>query len=143
MTRYLPDVNVLVALIDGAHEHFERAQRWFLADQDSEWIISPLVQLGVIRVGSNPAFGPAARPHEVVESLRSVLDQRQCTFVADDLDALDPGSLDHRAIATHNQVTDVYLVALAARHGAALATFDRKILTSAVISPAAEVYLIP
>ncbi|MGC4190927.1 MAG: PIN domain-containing protein [Thermomicrobiales bacterium] len=143
MTRYLPDVNVLVALIDGKHVHFERAQRWFVSDRESEWIISPLVQLGVIRVGSNPGSGSSARPCDVVESLRTVLDQRRCICVPDDLDPLDPESLDHASILTHNQVTDVYLVALAARHGAVLATFDRKIVMDAVCSPNAGIFLIP
>jgi uncharacterized protein len=143
VTRYLLDVNVLVALIDQKHDHFSRAQRWFAADPDIEWMLCPLVQLGVIRIASNPRFGSTSSPRVAAESLQSVVARGNCTFVPDDLDMLDDMVFSHEAIRTHGQVTDIYLVALAARHGAALATFDQKIATEAVRSPDAEIFLIP
>lgn len=143
MTRYLLDVNVLVALIDQNHTHFVRAQRWFAADSDIEWLLCPLVQLGVVRISSNPRIGSASSPVVASESLRSVMEQGRCTFVPDDLDLMNEACFAHGAVRSHNQLTDTYLLALAAHHGSALATFDARITTDAVLSPDAEIFLIP
>jgi hypothetical protein len=37
MSRYLLDVNVLIALIDANHVHHDRAHKWFAAEGAHAW----------------------------------------------------------------------------------------------------------
>ncbi|MGC4190933.1 MAG: PIN domain-containing protein [Thermomicrobiales bacterium] len=143
MSRYLLDVNVLIALIDVDHAMFERAGSWFHADPALDWLICPIVQMGVVRIMSGPRYSSPLRPAEAMESLRSVTCLGGCRFVADDLDVLDRVAFDDRSMRGSAHITDTYLLALAAHHGAALATFDARIGTNAVRSSDAEVFLIP
>lgn len=54
MSGYLLDVNVMIALLDVDHVMFERAARWFHADPAMEWTMSPIVQMGVVRIMGGP-----------------------------------------------------------------------------------------
>ncbi len=47
------------------------------------------------------------------------------------------------AVVTHRQITDVYLLGLAAHHGGKLATFDRRIPVSAVYGGADALTVVP
>ena len=44
----------------------------------------------------------------------------------------DPTLIDWRRVTGHHQVTDLYLLALAVKHDAALASFDQRITWAAV-----------
>ncbi len=64
MTRFLLDINVLIALIDPAHVQHDRAHEWF-AKSGRAWATCPLTENGVLRiVGSarypNSPGAPAA-----------------------------------------------------------------------------------
>lgn len=61
-------------------------------------------------------------------------------FIADDLSILDSMVFDHEQMRTSRQITDTYLLALAAHHDAVLATFDRRIVTDAVRLPNASIH---
>ena len=50
MTRYLLDVNVLIALIDPAHVQHDRAHDWFTAQGRQAWATCPLTENGVLRI---------------------------------------------------------------------------------------------
>ena len=52
-------------------------------------------------------------------------------FLVDDVDLLVGPHLDIRRVVTYRQVTDAHLLAIARRHGASLATFDRGLATLA------------
>lgn len=140
--RHLLDVNVVIALIDPAHIHHERAHRWFASRGPAPWHTSPTVQNGVVRVVSHPKY-PNSQPAPVVlASLASLAAQTDHVFLADSVSLLD-GSVHTERLLASSQVTDTYLLHLAASNDALLATFDSRIVTTAVPSGAKVVALIP
>lgn len=64
--------------------------------------------------------------------LRILRSNRGHIFWSDEFSPLDISVLDASELLTSGQVTDSYLLALAASHNATLATFDGKINTKAV-----------
>lgn len=141
MTRHLLDVNVVIALIDPLHVHHERAHAWF-ASRDAPWCTSPTVQNGVVRVVSHPKYPNTQPAPTVIASLASLAAQPDHEFLPDSVSLLDASVHTERLLAS-SQVTDTYLLHLAASHEARLATFDTRIVTAAVPSGAEVVFAIP
>ena len=48
--RSLFDVNLLLALLQPDHVHFDRAQEWWKANQQYGWASCPLTQNGFARI---------------------------------------------------------------------------------------------
>jgi toxin-antitoxin system PIN domain toxin len=122
----LLDVNFLIALFDPDHVHHEAAHAWFSVHRDAGWASCPLTENGIVRILSNPAYSPTAeRPVEIARRLASFRDSGNHSFWPDDVSICDTKTFN---LGTgHRQLTDVYLLALAVRHGGRLATFDRSI----------------
>ena len=55
MSRYLLDVNVLLALLWPPFESHEAAHAWFVKSGRHAWATNPLTQLGVVRLLTNPS----------------------------------------------------------------------------------------
>lgn len=114
-TTWLLDSSVLIALSVSEHEHHRRASRW--AKEIDAWAVCPSVEGALVRflvrVGETGSTAQA-----VVKGLRRV---RGMQFWPDSLSYAD-ADLDH--VRGHRQVTDAYLVRLAADHDARLATLD-------------------
>lgn len=121
----LLDVNVLIALLWPAHEHFEAAHDWFAARKGAPWASCPLTQLAFVRIVSNPSFSlDALMPSEAMRLLESNLAHPDHQFWPDDASLTDAvGPLAER-LQGHRQLTDVYLLGLARRRRGALASFD-------------------
>ena len=127
----LLDVNLLVALFDPDHVHHEPAHRWFRGQRRSGWATCPLTENGIVRILSNPAYSPSAeRPEQIARRLASFRGAGHHAFWPDDVSLCD-ARVFNLAVG-HRQLTDVYLLALAAKHGGFLATFDRSIPLKAV-----------
>ena len=140
---FLLDVNVLVALIDPLNTHHSLAHEWFSATGRYSWATCPLTENGTMRVVGNPAFpNSPGSPGAVVESLGSLVALPGHEFWPDDVSLLNCKEVDLRRILTAGQVTDTYLLALAATHGGQLATFDRRLVTSAVYEGGNHLHLI-
>jgi predicted nucleic acid-binding protein len=77
--------------------------------------------------GAQPAARIAARLTEATET-------RWHAFWRDDVSLLEPGIVDWNRVLASRQVTDVYLLALAVRHGGRFVTLDRRIDPEAVAS---------
>jgi toxin-antitoxin system PIN domain toxin len=139
LTPYLLDTNVLLALAWPNHIHHRATLEWFSAKGRAAFRTCPLTQTGFVRISSNPAFtANAVTVAEALALLNRIMALPGHDFWADDIpisDAFPSGAL----IATHRQVTDGYLLALAGAHGGVLATLDRGIRAS----PAARVELVP
>jgi len=135
---FLLDVNVLMALLWENHEHHQVARRWFR--QITDFATCPVTQLGFARISSHPALGYSMSPDQAFSVLRRFLADGRHRFVSDDLSCADR-VLRTDLITGANQVTDHYLVALARKHGFALATFDES-LASTFSQEAALVQLI-
>lgn len=142
MTAYLLDVNAVIALIDPLHVHHDRAHRWFAVRGDGVWHTCPIVQNGVVRVVSNPKYPNSQPAPVVIASLASLAAREGHTFLPDSVSLLDSSIHTERLLAS-TQVTDSYLLHLAASHDALLATFDTRIVTTAVPSGSSVVFPIP
>jgi toxin-antitoxin system PIN domain toxin len=127
MRPYLLDTNVLIALAWPNHVHHRDAVEWFIGKGIKGFRTCPLTQTGFVRISANPAFTPnPPSPAEAIALLKRLTAMPGHGFWPDDVsfgDAFDAVPL----IATHRQVTDGYLLALAARHDGVLATLDRGI----------------
>ena len=143
MTRYLLDVNVLVALIDPAHVQHDRAHDWFAAQGRKAWATCPLTENGVVRIVGHARYpnspGTPAAVAELVTILRSLGGHE---FWADDITLMDRQRIDTTRLLDSSLVTDTYLLALAVAHGGRLATFDRHLVTDAVINGSKALHLI-
>ena len=64
-------------------------------------------------------------PAVATDALRQMLSNPHHVFWPDDVMFTDGAFVPHGALLGHRQVTDVYLVALALRHGGVLATLDQ------------------
>lgn len=129
----LLDVNVLVALFDGAHTHHEAAHEWFSARRERGWATSPIVENGVVRVLSHPAYpGRRTSLPDAVRRLRELTASSHHVLWPDDLSITDEATFATTHIAGQRQITDVYLLALAVHRDGTLATFDRAIARKSV-----------
>jgi uncharacterized protein len=131
--RLLLDVNVLVALLDEGHVHHAIAQA-LIAKPKLKIATCALTENGVLRVMNLPGYsvyGPAG-----FDAVRTQL-QRLCNDVDHaywpcDVSLRDDPSVQWNRVMGHNQITDVYLLALAVKHGGALATLDHRVALSTV-----------
>jgi hypothetical protein len=143
VTRYLLDVNVLIALIDPAHVQHDRAHQWFAAQGQRAWATCPLTENGVLRIVGHARYpnspGTPAAVAELFAILRA-LDGHE--FWPDDLTLFDTRRIDSTRLLASSQVTDTYLLALAVAHGGQFATFDRNLVVDAVIDGAQALHLI-
>ena len=122
---YLLDANALIALGWPAHEHHGRMIRWFKSHARQGWATCALTQAAFVRIISQPAFaGQAVSVSDVSELLL-----RNTCHPQHRLLALDFGFeqvLGHctGGVRGHRQITDAWLLALAARNNAKLVSFD-------------------
>lgn len=130
--RSLLDVNVLIAALDAGHVHHARVFEWLAAEGRHGWASSPLTQNGCVRIMSQPAYPAALKPSEVIERLREATAHPSHQFWPDDVSVLDVDAVHGARILGPRQVTDLYLLALAVRHGGRLVTMDGRIAIDAV-----------
>ncbi|WP_286930603.1 MULTISPECIES: TA system VapC family ribonuclease toxin [Aeromicrobium] len=116
MTAHLLDANVLIALTVAEHEHHRAAAAW--AGSGVELALCPVVEGALVRflvrLGESPSTAQAV--------LSALYASGRCAFWPDATSYADT-PLDH--VVGHRQVTDAYLLGLAASRGARLVTFDR------------------
>ena len=130
--RALLDVNVLIALLDAAHLHHRAATDWLAANARVGWASCPLTQNGCLRILSLPAY-PNRQPAAVVaQRLGQAVADASHAFWPDSFSLLEVGRLCWDRVLGSRQVTDAYLLALAAANGGRLVTFDRGISVDAV-----------
>jgi toxin-antitoxin system PIN domain toxin len=124
---YLLDTNVLLALAWPNHMHHRDAVEWFRARGARGFATCPLTQTGFVRISANPSFtAQAVTPAEAIGLLSRLTALPGHRFWPDDLPLADACPVDG-LLATHRQVTDAYLLALAGAHDGVLATLDRGI----------------
>lgn len=117
---HLLDASTLIALVVSEHEHHDRASEWFQQVTESGVALCPITEgaLGrfLLRTGESPAG--------VAQLLTTLHDHPAVDFWPDSISYLD---VPHARIRGHRQLTDAYLVALAASRKAMLATLDRPV----------------
>lgn len=141
---FLLDINLLVALFDSRHVNHEAAHRWFGESGRGSWATCPITENGVVLVLSNPAYPTvSATPVEALGRLGILCTLPGHVFWPDDVSLLHalPDSMRER-FQGHHQVTDFYLVGLAAAHGGKLATFDGSLALSVGSAAAGAIELL-
>jgi toxin-antitoxin system PIN domain toxin len=134
----LLDINFLIALLDADHVFHERAHLWWAANADSGWASCPLTENGVVRIMCNRGYSRRIHlvPSELIRLLDSFAAKTDHEFWPDELSLRDKSHFAAERIHGSRQVTDIYLLGLAASRGARLVSFDESIPLSAV--PAAK-----
>jgi uncharacterized protein len=130
--RALLDVNVLVALIDRKHVAHSRAHVWLADNLATGWASCPLTENGCLRILTNPRYSAPVSASEVVAALSTAKLAGNHEFWPDDITITSNEMFDHARWQGHQQVTDVYLLALAVKHQGRLATFDGNVAANIV-----------
>lgn len=128
---YLLDANVLIALADRSSVLHRRAKAWFTPD--TLFATCPITQGALIRHYMRQTEKPSIQAGKHL--LAGFIALPTHHFWPDDASYLD---LPEKGVVGHRQVTDAYLVLLAAGHNGVLATMDEAL---AAIHPG--VFLIP
>ena len=144
MTRFLLDVNVLIALIDPTHVQHDRAHDWFARMGRRAWATCPLTENGVLRIVGNPRYPSSpGNPAAVAELMTTFLALSGHEFWPDDVSLFNSACVDTTRLLNSAQITDSYLLALAGAHGGELATLDRHIVIAAVADGTRAIHHIP
>jgi toxin-antitoxin system PIN domain toxin len=119
MRPALMDVNTLIALLDPDHIEHKTMQKWFTRHHMSGWATCPITENGMVRVFSQAAYpGGQRAPAEVIQILSELKKSfaKSYQFWPDDISLTDNSIFEKSLIAGTRQVTDLYLLALAAPH---------------------------
>lgn len=93
---------------------------------------------------SGPGFSKAnVTAGGMIESVRSLIEIGSHRFIPDDLSLLDSSLINPSHLLGTKQVTDTYLLALAARNDAFLATLDERIVAQTVRDGANHLLILP
>ena len=130
--RALFDVNVLIALLDAEHLHHSQAREWLRDNVKYGWATCPITQNGCLRIMSQPGYSNPLSASRVGERLREATETSYHEFWPDDICLLERGVVDWASPIGAKQLTDVYLLALAAKHNGRFVTFDARIVLSVV-----------
>lgn len=144
MTRYLLDVNVLIALIDPAHLQHDEVHTWFGRIGHKAFATCPITENGLLRIVGHPKYPNSPGPPSVLAStLAAVRGLPGHAFWADTISLVDSSSfVDTALLSSHTRVTDSYLLALARANKGRLATLDRRLATEVVTDGKSSLTLI-
>jgi toxin-antitoxin system PIN domain toxin len=131
--RALLDVNVLIALLDADHLSHSQATQWFGGHARAGWASCPITENGCVRIMSHPGYPNTLPVRAVTERLAEATASNEHEFWPDDISLLDNRFVDSARIHGPRQITDIYLLALAVRHGGQFVTFDTTLARNAVV----------
>ena len=140
--RGLFDVSILLALIDTAHARHGDVVRWVSAHRSDGWATCPLTQNGFVRIISQRGYPNPFELPDPVAALRAAVALPDHEFWSDDLSILDAERVDHSRLLGPKQITDVYLLALAVKHGGRFVTLDTGISFKAARGGRAETLVV-
>ena len=137
----LLDVNVLIALLDQNSPHHQPATTFFKAAMNEGWATCPMTENALLRIIGHPDYprGPGS-----VEATRRHFAKYVAApghqFWADSISLLDSRAFP--TLPASKQLTDLYLLGLAAKNGGRFATFDRAIDASSIPGGASALLLL-
>ncbi len=132
MTRALLDVNVLIALFDELHQDHDLAVSWLHENIAHGWASCPMTQNGFVRILTQPRYPRPLSASDAIQRLSEATSTRWHAFWPDDVSLLDSTRFHRSKIHGPHQITDLYLLSLAANHQGRFVTFDRSITLNAV-----------
>ena len=136
--RALLDVNVLIALLDPQSDNHRAVNDSLRANLATGWASCPLTENACLRLLTNPRYRAPVSPAVVLARLGETKRGGHHAFWPDDLSITDAAAFDWNRLQGHQQVTDVYLLALAVAHGGRFVTFDLGIRRDMVAGCGAE-----
>jgi len=143
VTRYLLDVNVLIALVDPAHVQHDQIHDWFGRTGRKAFATCPITENGLLRIVGHPKYPNSPGPPSAVASaLSAIRGLRGHAFWPDDISLVGNAGVDPALLSSHGRVTDAYLLALARQNRGRLATMDQKLATEVVADGRAALALI-
>ena len=139
----LADINVLIALADPNHSLHRSARAWLRAKPRMALATCALTENGFLRIYGHPSYpGGPGSPARAVEDLKAYRRRDGHCFLPCDL-SFDDAVFKEVEGVTPKQLTDLYLLALAGRHGIRFATFDGTIPAGRVRGGANAIEVIP
>ena len=136
MARALLDINVVIALLDQGHVLHRAPTRWLERELAQGWATCPITQNGVVRIMAQPAY-PNPQPAALVAArLAEACRHPSHLFWPAPINLLEEGLICWDNLLGPRQITDAYLLALAATRGGRFATFDQRVGVAVV--PAAS-----
>jgi len=141
VTVYLLDVNVLIALSDPMHTHHDVAHHWFSGTGQAGWATCPITENGFVRIASHPNY--PNRPGDFLVVLAML--RQFCALPGHHFWSADISIrtlLQPEALIPHSQITDIFLLGLAAHQGGKLATLDQRIAAKVIAGGSAALELI-
>ena len=141
--RCLPDVNILIALLDGNHVFHARVHGW-LGPHKGGLATCAITQNGAVRIMSQPRYSSliSLNPAQVKQQLQRGLTNQDHVYWPCKESLLEDRLFDWSRIHGHAQLTDIYLLGLAVRHKACLVTLDRNIAINTVHGAKAQNLLV-
>lgn len=136
MKPALPDVNILIALLDLRHAMHDMVQDWFSQNHTKGWATCPITENGLVRIISQPAYPEAVSVAEASALLSELKAIPGYAFWQDSISLLDPTCFHTDRLTSSRHVTDTYLLGLAKAQGGVLATLDARLQTIAVVDGA-------
>ncbi|MFN9026617.1 MAG: TA system VapC family ribonuclease toxin [Akkermansiaceae bacterium] len=136
-------MNVLIALLDPNHTFHRLAHQWWSHD-DRPWASCPITENGLIRIMASTSYSKNSQLSVAdVTTLLSVFTANtNHEFWSDHISFRDENEFQHTSILSSKHLTDIYLLALAAKNNATLVTFDQNIPLTPVTSAKPENLLI-
>jgi uncharacterized protein len=125
--RALLDTNVLLALLDQQHVHHRRARDWLEDEIAGGWASCAITQNGFVRIISQPGYPNPITPKAAIDLLKAATSTDYHEFWPCSVSLLDSDAVDSSRIHSHRQVTDAYLLVLAANSDGRFVTFDQSI----------------
>jgi toxin-antitoxin system PIN domain toxin len=139
----LADINLLIALADPNHLHHRAARSWLRSKPGVSLATCALTENGFLRIYGHPSYpGGPGSPSKALEDLHAYRQRKGHCFLPCDLSFDDEIFKDLDRV-TPKQLTDLYLVALAARHGVRFASFDASIPVTRVNEGVNAIEVIP
>jgi hypothetical protein len=128
VTRFLLDVNVLIAIHSPSHKDFYRVHRWFETKAIERFATCSITQAGFVRISAQISEQPV--PSELAESriaLKEFIARPGHAYWPMDVGYLEATEPFLPRMHGHRQIIDAFLLGLALHHGGKLATLDRAI----------------
>ena len=140
---FLLDVNLLIALIDASHVSHDAAHAWFAREGRRKGATCPITENGLVRIIANPKYpNSLATPADALALLGRLVGLPGHVFWPDDVSLRDTAIFGPARMLTLGQITDSYLLALAAGKGGKIATLDRRLSALAVNEGARSLMLL-
>ena len=108
------------------------AHEWWAANNSFGWATCPLTENGLVRIISQPAYQNPINATFAIQLLTEQVERTDHAFWPDDISLRDDRLIASDRILRPNQITDVYLFALAVKNDGRLVTFDKSVPLEAV-----------